>query len=621
MADDAPPVRDLLRFITCGSVDDGKSTLIGRLLHDVGAVPEDQLGALETGGGIDFAHLVDGLTAEREQGITIDVAYRYFTTARRKFIVADTPGHEQYTRNMATGASTADCAVVLVDARKGVLTQTRRHSMICALLGVRTIILAVTKMDLAGWSGDRFEAIVADYRAFAAGLGLQAVIAIPVSGVEGDNIARRSAHAPWFTGPTLLEALEAVEDAAADDRPFRMAVQAISRPDQDFRGYAGRIAAGRVRPGDAVRAAPSGVVSRVREVVVMGGVLDEAAAGQSVTLTLEDEIDVGRGDVLAAADHPLEAADQFEATIVWMHEEPLLPGRVYWLKIGARTVSAQVTDIRHQVNVNTMEPLAARTLGLNDIGVCHLSLGQEVAFEPYETSRELGGFILIDRESHATLGAGMIRFALRRAHNIHRQALSVGPAERAALKGQKPAVVWLTGLSGSGKSTIANAVEAQLLAEGRHAFLIDGDNLRHGLSRDLGFTEADRVENVRRAAETARMMADAGLIVLVSLISPFAAERRMARELAPEGAFFEVFVDAPLEVVEARDVKGLYRKARAGELANFTGIDSPYEAPETPELRIDTTTVSADDAARMIVERLRAAGRLTGWAAQPYRSS
>ncbi|MNS10258.1 Bifunctional enzyme CysN/CysC [compost metagenome] len=594
--------RDTLRFITCGSVDDGKSTLIGRLLHDVGAVPDDQVAALRNADGrMDFSLLVDGLLAEREQGITIDVAYRYFSTPRRQFIVADTPGHEQYTRNMATGASTADAAVVLIDARKGVLTQTRRHSHIVSLLGVRHVILAVTKMDMVAWSQDVFDAIVADYLAFAEAAGLPAPTAIPVSGVNGDNLVRPGEAAEWYAGPTLLQLLETLPTAAETARPFRMAVQGVNRPNLDFRGYTGRINSGAVAVGDAVAVSPSGVRSRVERIVVMGGDLDRAQAGQSVTLTFTDEIDVTRGDVLAAADAPLEAADQFEATIVWMAEAELIPGRVYDLKIGARTVAAQVTDIRHRVNVNTQEKLSARTLDLNDIGVCHLSLGQDVAFEPYAVDRELGAFILIDRLTRATVGAGMIHFALRRAHNIHRQPIKVDRAQRAALKSQKPAVIWFTGLSGSGKSTIANLVEERLTAEGRHAYLIDGDNLRHGLSRDLGFTEADRVENIRRAAEVARMMADAGLIVLVSLISPFRAERAMARDMMGDIDFIEVFVDAPLDVVEARDVKGLYAKARRGELLNFTGIDSPYETPHSPEIHVRTDTKTLDQSARAVL--------------------
>ena len=601
------PERDLLRFITCGSVDDGTSTLIGRLLHDAGAVPDDQIAALrDADGRLDFSLLVDGLLAEREQGITIDVAYRYFSTPRRQFIVADTPGHEQYTRNMATGASTADAAVVLIDARKGVLTQTRRHSHIVSLLGVRHVILAVTKMDMIDWSQAAFDAIAADYLAFAQAAGLPAPTVIPVSGINGDNLVRRGVAADWYAGPTLLEALEDLPSTVETARPFRMAVQGVARPNLDFRGYMGRVSSGALAVGDAVAVSPSGVRSRVERIVVMGGDLQQATAGQSVTLTLADEIDVARGDVLAAADTPIEAADQFETTIVWMAETALIPGRVYDLKLGARTVAAQITDIRHRVNVNTQEKLSARTLDLNDIGVCHLSLGQDVAFEPYAVNRELGAFILIDRLTRATVGAGMISFALHRAHNIHRQAIKVDRQQRAALKGQTPAVVWFTGLSGSGKSTIANLVEERLAAEGRHTYLIDGDNLRHGLSRDLGFTEADRVENIRRAAEVARMMTDAGLMVLVSLISPFRAERRMVREMIQDGEFLEVFVDAPLDVVEARDVKGLYAKARRGEIANFTGVTSPYEPPTAPDVHLRTNEISPDKAADAIIARLDA---------------
>ncbi|WP_312205016.1 adenylyl-sulfate kinase [Brevundimonas sp.] len=599
------PQRDLLRFITCGSVDDGKSTLIGRLLHDLGAVPEDQLASiLDADGRPDFSRLVDGLLAEREQGITIDVAYRYFSTATRSFIVADTPGHEQYTRNMATGASTADAAVILVDARKGVLTQTRRHAHILALMGVKRVILAVTKMDLADWSAETFARIATEFDAYARQIGLEAR-AIPLSGATGDNVVGRGGGG-WFDGPTLIEALEALPVAtAAPDRALRMPVQGVVRPNQDLRAYTGLIASGAVRPGDAVRAVPSGVVSQVARLLAPEGDRDAALAGQAVMLTLTDEIDLSRGDVLCAASDPLEAADQFEATVIWMDEAALLPGRQYDLKLGTRTVSASVTDIRHKVNVNTLEALAARTLELNDIGVCHLSLGADIAFAPYEVDRQLGGFILIDRISQATVGAGMIRFALRRAHNIHRQSIKVDRARRAALKQQTPAVLWFTGLSGSGKSTIANLVEEQLAAEGRHTYLIDGDNLRHGLSRDLGFTDADRVENIRRAAEAAKMMADAGLIVLVCLISPFRAERAMAREMMGDIAFLEVFIDAPLTVAEARDVKGLYAKARRGELTNFTGIDSPYEAPESADAHIQTDKRAAPEAAELILNVLR----------------
>ncbi|WP_427789807.1 adenylyl-sulfate kinase [Brevundimonas diminuta] len=604
-AETPAPQRDLLRFITCGSVDDGKSTLIGRLLHDLGAVPEDQLASiLNADGQPDFSRLVDGLLAEREQGITIDVAYRYFSTETRSFIVADTPGHEQYTRNMATGASTADAAVILVDARKGMLTQTRRHAHILALMGVRRVILAVTKMDLTDWSAGTFDRIATEFDGYARQIGLEAR-AIPLSGATGENVVARGG-ADWFNGPTLIEALEKLPVVTTDpDQAFRLPVQGVVRPDQDLRAYTGLIASGTVRPGDAVRAVPSGVVSQVARLLAPEGDRDAAIAGQSVMLTLTDEIDLSRGDVLCAAADPLEAADQFEATVIWMDEAPLLPGRQYDLKLGARTVAASVTDIRHKVNVNSLEALAARTLELNDIGVCHLSLGGDVAFAPYETNRQLGGFILIDRISRTTVGAGMIRFALRRAHNIHRQSIRVDRARRAALKGQEPAVLWFTGLSGAGKSTIANLVEEQLAAEGRHTYLIDGDNLRHGLSRDLGFTDADRVENIRRAAEAARMMADAGLIVLVCLISPFRAERDMAREMMGDIRFLEVFVDAPLAVAEGRDVKGLYAKARRGELTNFTGIDSPYEAPPKPDVLIPAERMPPAEAARAVLQRLR----------------
>jgi len=615
---DAHQNKSLLRFITCGSVDDGKSTLIGRLLYDSKMVFEDQLAQLEAdsrrvgtqGGEIDFALLVDGLAAEREQGITIDVAYRFFSTETRKFIVADTPGHEQYTRNMVTGASTADAAVILIDARKGVLTQTRRHSYLVSLLGIRHVVLAVNKMDLIGWDEAAFDAIVADYRAFAERIGLTDVTAIPISGLKGDNIAARSQAAPWHAGPTLMEWLEAVE--VGDDtraQPFRMPVQWVNRPNLDFRGFAGLIAAGTVRPGDRVKALPSGRESKVARIVVMPGPsnrgdLDQAVVGQSVTLTLTDEIDISRGDVLVAADSPPEVADQFETTIVWMDDEPMPPGRSWLMKIGARTVSAQVTDIKHKVNVNTLEKLAARRLELNEIAVCNISLDRPIPFEPYTDNRDLGGFILIDKITNRTVGAGLITHHLRRADNIHWQATDVDKAARAALKGQRGRVVWLTGLSGAGKSTIANLVEKKLHSLGRHTYLLDGDNVRHGLNRDLGFTGEDRVENIRRVAEVAKLMADAGLIVITAFISPFRAERRMARELMDRGEFIEVFIDTPLSVAEQRDVKGLYQKARAGELKNFTGIDSPYETPEAPDLRIDTTAVTAVEATEAIVRWL-----------------
>ncbi len=606
--------KSLLRFITCGSVDDGKSTLIGRLLYDSKLIFEDQLAALEAdskrigtqGGEIDFALLVDGLAAEREQGITIDVAYRFFSTDKRKFIVADTPGHEQYTRNMVTGASTADLAVILIDARKGVLTQTRRHSFLVSLIGIKKVVLAVNKMDLVGFDQAAFDQIVADYRAFAAEIGLTDMLAIPISGLRGDNITSKSDHTPWYSGPTLMQHLETVEidESRLQSGPLRMAVQWVNRPNLDFRGFAGEIASGRVAPGERVRILPSGRESHVARIVTKDGDLDMAVAGQSVTLTLTDEIDCSRGDIIAAADAPAEVADQFETTVVWMAEEPLLPGRPYWLKIGAKTVSATVTAPKYKINVNTLEHLAAKQLELNEIGVCNISLDQPVAFDPYDDNHDTGGFILIDRITNGTVGAGMIRFALRRAQNIHWQALDVSKTSRAEAKGQKPAVLWFTGLSGAGKSAIANLVEKKLLAMGRHTYLLDGDNVRHGLNRDLGFTDADRVENIRRVAEVARLMADAGLVVLVSFISPFRSERQMARELMPEGEFVEVYVDTPLEVAEARDVKGLYAKARRGELKNFTGIDSPYEPPESPEIRVDTTLLSAAQAAELIVAKM-----------------
>ena len=606
---DAHQKKSLLRFLTCGSVDDGKSTLIGRLLYDSKMIFEDQLAALEAdsrkvgtqGGDIDFALLVDGLAAEREQGITIDVAYRFFSTDKRKFIVADTPGHEQYTRNMVTGASTADAAVILIDARKGVLTQTRRHSYLVSLLGIRHVVLAINKMDLVDWSHARFDEIVAEYRAFAEKIGIKAFTAIPMSALKGENVTEPSARSPWYAGPPLMRWLEdaPVEDDLRD-KPFRMAVQWVNRPNLDFRGFSGLIASGVIRPGDRIKALPSGRESTVERIVTLTGDLPEAVAGQSVTLTLADEIDVSRGDVLAPASHPPAVADQFEATLVWFDDEPMLPGRPYLLKLGTRTVSAQVGEPKYKVNVNTLEQLAARKLGLNEIGVCNLALDAPIAFDPYAENKDLGGFILIDRITNRTVGAGMMHFALRRSQNIHWQAMDVDKSTRAAAKGQKARVVWLTGLSGSGKSTIANLVEKRLHVEGRHTYLLDGDNVRHGLNKDLGFTEEDRVENIRRVAEVAKLMVDAGLIVLVSFISPFRAERRMARELLGEREFVEVFVDTPLAEAERRDVKGLYAKARAGELKNFTGISSPYEAPENPEIRIDTTAVTAGQAAEQI---------------------
>ncbi len=606
--------KTMLRFITCGSVDDGKSTLIGRLLYDSKMIFEDQLAALETdsrkvgtqGAEIDFALLVDGLAAEREQGITIDVAYRFFNTDRRKFIVADCPGHEQYTRNMVTGASTADLAVILVDARKGVLVQTRRHSYLCNLIGIRNIVLAVNKMDLVGYDSQVFDRIVADYQGFASSIGIEAFTAMPISGFKGDTITSLSPNMPWYRGPTLIEHLEAVEvNSARDaDLPFRLPVQWVNRPNLDFRGFSGLVASGSVKPGDEVRVLPSGRTSRVSRIVTLDGDLEAAVAGQSVTLCLADEIDCSRGSVIAIADDPPQAADQFEATLVWLDDEALHVGRAYWLKLGTQLVSATVQQPKYAVNVNTMERVAVKTLELNAIGVAEVTTDKPIVFEPYVQNRALGGFVLIDKLTNATVAAGMLNFALRRAQNVHWQAVDISREAHAALKNQKPAVLWFTGLSGSGKSTIANLVEKRLHRMNRHSFLLDGDNVRQGLNKDLGFTEADRIENIRRVGEVARLMADAGLIVITAFISPFRAEREMVRKMLPEGEFLEVFIDTPLAEAERRDVKGLYRKARSGQLKNFTGIDSPYEAPLQPEVRIDTTIMSPEEAADLIVEVL-----------------
>jgi len=606
--------KSLLRFITCGSVDDGKSTLIGRLLYDSKMIFEDQLAALEAdskrvgtqGQEIDFALLVDGLAAEREQGITIDVAYRFFTTEKRKFIVADTPGHEQYTRNMVTGASTADLAVILIDARKGVLTQTRRHSFLAHLLGIRHIVLAVNKMDLVGYDKAVFDRITLAYRAFASEIGITSFTAIPISGFKGDNITALSDATPWFKGPALIEHLESVEIGSAADeaKPFRMPVQWVNRPNLDFRGFSGQLASGTVKPGDAVRILPSGKTTTVDRIVTLDGDLDEAVAGQSVTLTLADEVDCSRGDVIAAAEAPPEAADQFEATLVWMADEAMIPGRAYWLKLATQSVSATVQAPKYEINVNTLDHLAAKTLDLNGIGVVELSTDKPVVFESYADNHTLGGFILIDKLTNATVAAGMLHFSLRRAQNVHWQATDIDRDMRANLKNQRPALLWFTGLSGSGKSTIANLVEKKLHRMNRHSFLLDGDNVRHGLNRDLGFTEADRIENIRRVGEVAKLMTDAGLIVITAFISPFRAEREMVRAMLPEGEFLEIFIDTPLAEAERRDVKGLYKKARAGQLKNFTGIDSPYEAPATPEIRIDTTAMTPEEAADLIIDRL-----------------
>ena len=606
--------KTLLRFITCGSVDDGKSTLIGRLLYDSKMILEDQLEALEAdskrlgtqGQNIDFALLVDGLAAEREQGITIDVAYRFFSTDRRKFIVADTPGHEQYTRNMVTGASTADLAVVLIDARKGVLTQTRRHAYLAHLIGIRNLVLTVNKMDLIGYDQVKYQAIVEDFRIFATSIGIIDFVAIPISGLDGDNIASHSNKMPWYTGKALIEHLEAVEvDVTVDQlQPFRMPVQWVNRPNLDFRGFSGLICAGMIKPGDQIRVLPSGKTSTVSQIETFDGELPYAVAGQSVTLSLTDEVDCSRGDVIAAAGSPPQVADQFEATLVWLSDEPLLPGRPYWLKLATQTVGASVHAPKYQINVNTLDQLAAKTLELNAIGVANIVTDKPVVFEPYEINRDLGGFILIDKVTNATVAAGMINFALRRSQNIHWQVIEVSREGRAALKHQRPSVLWFTGLSGAGKSTIANLVEKKLHRMNRHTFMLDGDNVRHGLNKDLGFTDADRVENIRRVGEVSRLMTDAGIIVITAFISPFRAERQMVRDMMAPGEFIEIFVDTPLSVAEKRDVKGLYKKARAGKLANFTGIDSPYEAPIAAEIRIDTTGMTPEQAATLVVNEL-----------------
>ena len=606
--------KTMLRFITCGSVDDGKSTLIGRLLYDSKMIFEDQLAALESdskrvgtqGQEIDFALLVDGLAAEREQGITIDVAYRFFATEHRKFIVADCPGHEQYTRNMVTGASTADLAVILIDARKGVLVQTRRHSFLCHQLGIKNLVLAVNKMDLIDYDQAKYDAIIAEYTAFAESIGIESFTAIPISGLAGDNITSKSGNTGWHDGPTLMEHLEAVEvrSDANLGKPFRMPVQWVNRPNLDFRGFSGLISTGSVKPGDKVRSLPSGKTSTVKSVVTMDGDLDEAISGQSVTITLDDEIDCSRGDVLAAADNPPEVADQFESTIVWMDEEPLVVGRGYWMKLGSQMVSVTVAEPKYEINVNTMQHLAAKTLELNSIGVSEITTDRQIVFDPYEENRALGGFILIDKITNHTVGAGMLNFSLRRAQNVHWQAVDITRDDHAAMKNQRPRVLWFTGLSGSGKSTIANEVEKKLAIMNRHTFLLDGDNVRHGLNKDLGFTESDRIENIRRIGEVAKLMTDAGLIVLTAFISPFRADRKLVRDMMGEGEFIEIHVDTPLEVAEQRDVKGLYKKARAGELKNFTGIDSPYEEPQEPEIRVNTVAMSPEEAADYIIKQI-----------------
>jgi len=616
---DAHEKKSMLRFITCGSVDDGKSTLIGRLLYDTKLLYEDQLAALEAdskkvgtqGDKIDFALLVDGLAAEREQGITIDVAYRFFSTEKRKFIVADTPGHEQYTRNMATGASTADLAIILMDARQGVLKQTRRHSYICSLLGIRHIVVAVNKMDIVGYSQDVFERLEADYRAFAEKLGFESIVCIPISALEGDNITAKSANTRWHQGPALLPYLETIEVASdLAGKPFRLPVQWVNRPNLDFRGFSGTIASGAVRPGDEVVVIPSGRRSTVKRIVTMDGDLAEAGPHRAVTLTLADEIDISRGDIICAGRAPAEQSDQFAAHVIWMHDDEMIPGRQYFFKTANRVVSGSITDLKHKVNVNTLEHMSGKTLDLNEVGVCNISTSAPIAFDAYGDNRETGSFVIIDKRTNNTVGAGLIEFSLRRAQNVHWQDLDINKRARASVKHQRPCVLWFTGLSGAGKSTIANLVEKKLHDMGRHTYTLDGDNVRHGLNKDLGFTDADRVENIRRVAETSKLMVDAGLIVLVSFISPFQSERRMAREALEGGEFIEVYVSTPLAVCEKRDVKGLYAKARRGEIRNFTGIDSDYEPPENPELTLDTSKATAADAAASIVEHLRSNGYL-----------
>jgi bifunctional enzyme CysN/CysC len=611
--------RNLLRFLTCGSVDDGKSTLIGRLLYDAQLILDDQLAALHrdsrqhgtTGKDLDFALLMDGLEAEREQSITIDVAYRYFSTDKRSFIVADTPGHEQYTRNMATGASTSDLAVILVDARKGIQVQSRRHTAISSRFGIRHAVLAVNKIDLIDYSQAEFNRIVQDYERFAAQLSFKSVIAIPVSARFGDNIVSLSGNTRWYRGPTILEHLETVDvEADLQLKPFRFPVQLVSRPNPDFRGYAGTVASGRVRCGDPVLVARSGVTSRISRIVTANGDLPEAQAGDAVTVTLVDEIDVARGDVLTHPSERPQVADQFAANILWMDAGPMLPGRSYLMRIGSQWTPASISLIKHKLDFDDLKPLAARKLALNEFGFCNLSTADPVAFDAFDDNRETGSFILVDRYSNQTCAAGMIAFALRRAANIRHEPLSVDKSARAALKHQRPCVLWFTGLPAAGKSTIARFVEQRLAAAGHHTYMLDGDNLRRGLNRDLGFTDVDRVENIRRAGEVAKLLVDAGLIVLCAFISPFRAERRAIRETLAEGEFIEVFVNTPIEVCERRDPKGLYAKARAGIIANFTGIDSPYETPDAPEISLLTTQFSPQQLADKMIAFLEASGYL-----------
>jgi len=606
--------KELLRFITCGSVDDGKSTLIGRMLYESHMLFDDHLAALEADskkvgtqeGEIDFALLVDGLAAEREQGITIDVAYRFFSTDKRKYIVADTPGHEEYTRNMATGASTADVAIILVDASQGVLTQTRRHSFIVSMVGVKKIILAINKLDLVDYSEATYKQITQDYLDFASvALELEEITSIPISALKGDNIVGSSKNTPWYSGPSIMEYLETIEVAApAQERPFRLPVQWVNRPNREFRGFAGMIASGMVKPGDRIRVLPSGTESNVKEIITSDGHLRVAGAGRGVTLTLEDEIDISRGDIITAAESPCQTADQFRARLLWMDSDSMAPGREYLFKSNTQSTSMTLGKLKHRIDVNTLEEIPAQKLDMNEIGICNISLSKRIAFDAYDDDPAMGGFIIIDRISNNTVGMGLIDYPLRRSDNIHWQTMDITKENRSKQKSQKARVIWFTGLSGSGKSSIANILEKKLNNLGRHTIILDGDNVRHGLNKDLGFTETDRVENIRRVGETSKLMVEAGLICITSFISPFEAERKMVRNLLETDEFIEVFIDTPLEECEKRDVKGLYAKARAGELSNFTGISSPYENPMNPEIRIDTTTMTAEEAADFIIDYL-----------------
>ena len=606
--------KELLRFITCGSVDDGKSTLIGRMLYESQMLFDDHLAALKADskkvgtqeGEIDFALLVDGLAAEREQGITIDVAYRFFSTDKRKYIVADTPGHEEYTRNMATGASSADVAIILVDATQGVLTQTRRHSFIVSMVGVKKIILAVNKLDLVDYSKHTFDKITSEYLKFATNaLQLEEITAIPISALKGDNITEKSMNTSWYDGPSIIQYLESVEvTSSSQSRPFRMPVQWVNRPNREFRGFTGMVASGMVKKGQLLKVLPSGRESSVENIVTFDGELDTAGAGRSITITLSDEIDISRGDILTAAKDPCSVGDQFQSHILWMDDSSMIPGREYLFKTNTQTTPMTLGRLKYKIDVNTLEQTPATVLDMNEIGVCNISLARRIAFDSYKDDPVMGGFIIIDRISNNTVGMGFIDFALRRSDNIHWQTMDVTKESRANQKSQTAKLIWFTGLSGSGKSSIANVLEKKLQSLGRHTITLDGDNIRHGLNKDLGFTKADRVENIRRVGETSKLMVEAGLICISSFISPFSYEREMVRNMMDEGEFVEVFVDTPIEICESRDVKGLYAKARAGKLPNFTGISSPYEIPENPEIRIDTTQISVESAADQIIDYL-----------------